>query len=99
MIANRKFLTKHRSSKKYNELFSVILVKFREDRRKGHLANFNWLRSKARVIYWSQLNIEKIVVKKCHRNINALTFECVADNEIKSNQRSPLEKIYENGIG
>ena len=64
VIANRKFLTKNRPSKKYNELFSALLAKFREARGKGHHVNFNWLWSKARVIYRNQLNDETAVVKK-----------------------------------
>lgn len=100
VIDNRKFLTKHRLSEKYNELFSVLLIKFREARGKRHPVSFNRLWNKARVIYRIQLNDETAVVEKYVVTAFSKPFntEWVAVSEIKSNQKRLLEKIYKKGI-
>ena len=62
--ANKKLLKKQRLSRKYNELYASLLIRFREARSKGHYANFNWLWSRARVIYREQQNDNSAMVKK-----------------------------------
>lgn len=59
-----QFKTKHSESKKNNELFSALLVKFTGAKGKGHHVEFNWFWSKARVIYQSQLNDATAITKE-----------------------------------
>jgi len=48
--AHKKIL-KIRPSKKYNQLFSVLMTRFEAARSKGYSVDFNWLWCKARVVY------------------------------------------------
>ena len=56
--------TKLRPSAKYNELFCVLHEQFLKARSQGRRVDFNWLWSKARIIYREQQNDPEVVVKK-----------------------------------
>ena len=59
----KKMLTRlAKPSKKYNELFKALNVKFLDARSKGRCVDFNWLWSKARVIYREQQKNEDAIV-------------------------------------
>ena len=61
----KKMLTRlAKPRKKYNELFKALNVKFLDARSKGRCVDFNWLWSKARVIYREQQKNEDAIVKK-----------------------------------
>ena len=64
MKANKKLLSKQRASRKYNQLYDTLLTRFKKARAKGHQVYFNWLWSRARVIYREQQGNEEAVVKK-----------------------------------
>ena len=55
----RKLLTRGRKATKHLELYNNLWEKFVNARAKGHLVNFNWLLSKARVI---QKNLNDTVI-------------------------------------
>ena len=54
-------------SKMYNELYKAMNVKFLDARSRGRCVDFNWLWSKARVIYREQQKSNDAVVKKLYR--------------------------------
>ena len=49
---------------KYHELYRALKLKFLDARSNGQCVDFNWLWSKARVIFREQQNIEDAIVKK-----------------------------------
>ena len=62
---NKKMLTRiAKPSNQYNDLYKSLNIKFLDARSKGRRIDFNWLRSKARVIYREQQGREDAVVKK-----------------------------------
>ena len=62
--ANKKLYRKQRLSRKYNDLYPELLSQFMTARSKGHHVNFNWLWSRARVIYREQQRDEIVFLKK-----------------------------------
>ena len=63
-IRHKKLFAKQRPSRKYLELYRVLLERLKEARAKGLQVNFNWLWSKARTIYREQTNDDNKIVKK-----------------------------------
>ena len=63
-LVNRKLLTKQRPLTKYNKLFGALMLQLRETRAKVHQVNFNWLWSRARIIYRKQQNDDSAIVTK-----------------------------------
>lgn len=61
---NKNMFKVTRPARKYNKLFKALNVKFLDSRSTGHRIDFNWLWSKARVIYREQENNDDAVVKK-----------------------------------
>ena len=62
--ATKKNLLKQRPSRKYLPLYNSLLTTFKEARKKGYHVNFNWLWSRARVIYRKQQDDESATIKK-----------------------------------
>ena len=78
---NNKMLTRlSKPSKKYNELYKALNVKFLDARSRGQCVDFNWLWTKARVIYRGQQKSDDAVVKK-HVIINF-----IKQNQLKLRQ-------------
>lgn len=63
-VKENKNMTKLRPAVRYNELYRALRQKFLSARGKGQRVDFNWLWSKARVIYRQQQNDADATVKK-----------------------------------
>ena len=61
---HKKLFAKQRPSRKYLELYRVLLERLKEARAKGLQVNFNWLWSKARTIYREQTNDDNKIENK-----------------------------------
>ena len=62
--ASKKNLLKQRPSQKYLPLYNSLLTTFKEARKKGYHVKFNWVWSRARVIYRKKQEDENDTVKK-----------------------------------
>ena len=91
---NKKMLTRlAKPSKKYNELFKALNVKFLDARSKGRCVDFNWLWSKARVIYREQKN-EDAIVKK-HVIVNFIKRNHLKLRRVQRRKKKPKEAFRE----
>ena len=92
---NKKTLTRlAKPSKKYNELFKALNVKFLDARSKGRCVDFNWLWSKARVIYREQQKNEDAIVKK-HVIVNFIKRNHLKWRRVQRRKKKPKEAFRE----
>ena len=81
-------------SKKYNELYKALNLKFLDGRSKGRRVDFNWLWSKARVIYKEQQNNEDADVKK-HVIVNFIKRYHLKLRRVQRRKKKPKEAFRE----
>ena len=92
---NKKMLTRlSKPSKKYNELYKALNVKFLDARSRGRCVDFNWLWSKARVIYREQQKSDDAVVKK-HVIVNFIKRNHLKLRRVQRRKKKPKEAFRE----
>ena len=77
-------------SKKYQDLFHKLKVKFGNTRSEGHHVDFNWLWSNGQKIYKEQLNDEQAVLRK-HLIENFIKQKHLKRRKIQQNKQLPKE--------
>ena len=92
---NKKMLTRiAKPSNKYNDLYKALNVKFLDARSEGRRIDFNWLWSKARVIYREQQGREDAVVKK-HVIVTFIKRNHLKLRRVQRRKKKPKEAYRE----
>ena len=92
---NNKMLTRlSKPSKKYNELYKALNVKFLDARSRGQCVDFNWLWTKARVIYRGQQKSDDAAVKK-HVIVNFIKRNHLKLHRVQRRKKKPKDVFRE----
>ncbi len=83
---------KNRPSRKYNDLYLALKEKFKTAQGKGHRVNFNWLSSKARVLYREMTGDENVVLRK-HVIVNFIKRHNICMRSRQRNKNLPKESF------
>ena len=91
-VREHKNILKIRPSVKYTLLFTKLVVKLREARRKLHRVNFNWLLTQARILYKEEIGDSTVILGR-HVIVNFLKKHNIKMRARQRNRKLPKESF------